>query len=73
MMSDVSLHTGGFPWLSLVIWLPLIGAVTLFALRETTVRSVALGVAVADFLCSLPLWFLFDPSTATMQFGERAA
>ena len=72
-MSDVSLQTGGFPWLSLVIWLPLIGAVALFALKDGAVRLVALGVALADFLCSLPLWFLFDPSTATMQFGERAA
>ncbi len=72
-MSDVSLQTGGFPWLSLVIWSPLIGAVALFALKEKAVRWVALGVALGDFVFSLPLWILFDPGTPTMQFGERVA
>jgi len=72
-MSDVSLQSGGFPWLSLIIWLPLLGAAVLFAVRETTARWVALGVTIADFALSLPLWFLFDPATATMQFVERVA
>src|SRR5262250_44564 len=70
-MSDVSLQSGGFPWLSLIIWLPLLGAIALFAVRETTARWVALGVTIANFLVSLPVWLLFDPTTATMQFVER--
>lgn len=72
-MSDVSLQSGGFPWLSLIIWLPLLGAVTLFAVREHTARWVALGVTVGEFALSLPLWFLFDPATPSMQFVERVA
>jgi NADH-quinone oxidoreductase subunit M len=72
-MSDVSLQTGGFPWVSLIIWLPLLGAIALFFLKESAVRPAALGVALADFVCSLPLWFRFDPATPAMQFGEKAA
>ena len=71
-MSDVSLQTGGFPWLSLVIWLPLVGTTVLVVLRESQVRWAALGVAAADFVFSLPLWLGFDTATTAMQFGERA-
>jgi NADH-quinone oxidoreductase subunit M len=71
-VSDVSLQSGSFPWLSLVIWLPLIGAVALFFLNETAVRATALAVSLATFLCSLPLWGQFDATTPTMQFVERA-
>ena len=72
-MSDVSLQTGGFPWLSLIIWLPLLGAVALFAFKEATARWVALGITIADFLLSVPLWIMFDRATPSMQFVERAA
>jgi NADH-quinone oxidoreductase subunit M len=58
--------------LSLVIFLPLLGAALLFAVREGAVRVTALVVTVVTFLLSLPLWLHFDPHQAQMQFAERA-
>ncbi|MDH5348382.1 MAG: proton-conducting transporter membrane subunit, partial [Nitrospira sp.] len=62
----------GFPWLTVLIFLPLIGAVVLFAVKDASVRLVALGMTVADLLISLPLWWLFDASSGQMQFVESA-
>lgn len=64
------MHSGGFPWLTLLIVLPLAGAAALFFVKETSVRMVALGVTVADLVLSLPLWWLFDSSSSQMQFAE---
>ncbi|MEP6886953.1 MAG: NADH-quinone oxidoreductase subunit M, partial [Nitrospirales bacterium] len=61
-----------FPLLSVVIFLPLIGAALLFAVREPAVRATALVVTVVTAVLSLPLWFQFDPLQAQMQFAERA-
>jgi NADH-quinone oxidoreductase subunit M len=57
--------------LSVVIFLPLVGAVLLFAVRETAVRAAALAVTGITFVLSLPLWLGFDPHQAQMQFAER--
>jgi NADH-quinone oxidoreductase subunit M len=62
----------GFPWLTVLIFLPLIGAVVVFAVKDASVRVVALGITVADLLISLPLWWLFDASSGQMQFVESA-
>ena len=62
----------GFPWLTLLIFLPLAGAVAVFFVKETSVRLTALGITIADLLISLPLWWLFDASSSEMQFGELA-
>jgi NADH-quinone oxidoreductase subunit M len=54
----------GFPLLSLVLWLPTIGALALpFVPRDNigTQRLVALAVALATFVASLPLYFAFQP------------
>ena len=64
------MQSGGFPWLTLLILLPLAGAAALFFVKETSVRMVALGVTIADLLLSLPLWWLFDASSSRMQFAE---
>ena len=64
------MQSGGFPWLTLLILLPLAGAAALFFVKETSVRMVALGVSVADLLLSLPLWWLFDGASSRMQFAE---
>ncbi|WP_447975601.1 NADH-quinone oxidoreductase subunit M [Nitrospira sp. Kam-Ns4a] len=72
-MSELSLQSAGFPWLTLVVFLPLAGAVALFFLSEAAVRWTALAVSLATFLLSLLLWFLFDPTTPRMQFGEEVA
>jgi NADH-quinone oxidoreductase subunit M len=62
-----------FPWLTAVVFLPLAGALLLFFVKESAARGVALGVAVADFLLSLPLWRLFDPADSRMQLTEQIA
>jgi NADH-quinone oxidoreductase subunit M len=61
----------GFPLLSVVIFLPLVGAALLFALKESAARIVALAATVATFLLALPLWTGFDSSSPQMQFTER--
>ncbi|WHZ23345.1 MAG: NADH-ubiquinone oxidoreductase chain M [Nitrospira sp.] len=62
-----------FPWLTLIVFLPLIGALLCLLVKVESARRLALGFTVATFLCSLPLWWLFDSSTAEMQFVERAS
>ncbi len=65
----------GFPLLSTLIWLPILGGVAVLALgerRAALARWVALATAVAAFAFSVPLWTGFDTSTASMQFVERA-
>jgi NADH-quinone oxidoreductase subunit M len=62
----------GFPWLTILIFLPLLGAAAIFAVKDASVRLVALGITVANLLISLPLWWLFDASSDQMQFVESA-
>ena len=69
---------GNLPFLSLVTFLPLLGAVFILAIRGApdvvtrNARNVALLTSCATFLLSLGIWFNFDPSTADFQFEERA-
>ncbi len=63
-----------FPLLSLVIWLPIVGGLlVLFAGGErnpSLSRLLALVFSTLTFLVSIPLWTLFDRTTAAMQFVE---
>jgi NADH-quinone oxidoreductase subunit M len=63
----------GFPLLSIIIFLPLLGAlVTLFLGRNrTTVKVWTLFVAVVDLALACVLLGLFDHGTAQMQFVDR--
>ena len=64
------------PLLSLVIWTSIIGGVTVLFVGDgnpAQARRLALVVALAAFLLSVPLYTLFDPGTAAMQFEEQAA
>ncbi len=64
-----------FPWLSFVIWLPIVGGIAVIASGEQNAeltKRIALVFSVLTFLVSLPLWFGFDASTAAMQFVERS-
>ena len=61
--------------LSLAIWVPILGALPVFALgseRRGLVRWLSLAVAVAGFLVTLPLYTGFDATLASMQFVEQA-
>ncbi len=70
------LQTGGFPWLTAIVFLPLAGALLLLLVNRTAhhlIRWIALAVSLFDLALSLPLWSLFDPSTHRMQFVEQVA
>ncbi|MCK5237452.1 MAG: NADH-quinone oxidoreductase subunit M [Deltaproteobacteria bacterium] len=57
--------------LSILIFLPLVGAVVLlFIKNNTTVKWVTLGVMLLDFLLSIPLLLNFDKATHEFQFVE---
>ncbi len=63
-----------FPLLTLVIWLPILGGIAVLASGDQAAslsKRLALGVAIATFALSLPLWLAFDSTTAEMQFLER--
>jgi NADH-quinone oxidoreductase subunit M len=61
--------------LSLVIWLPIVGGVLVLLTGDdknaSLARWISLGVSVAAFIVSIPLYTGFDNSTAAMQFVEK--
>ena len=62
--------------LTAVTFLPALAAVLLTAVPRRfsdEIRAVALVVAVAVFVCSVPLYLGFDGGRADVQFEERAA
>ena len=68
----------GFPLLSFVIWLPIIGGVAAILVDRggssgNIVRWTALLFALLTFIISLPLYSGFDPATYQMQFVEKVA
>jgi NADH-quinone oxidoreductase subunit M len=64
-----------FPILSILIWLPLIGAVLALCTggdkHANIARGIAVVAAVTNFLLCIPLYLAFDPSTYAMQFLEN--
>jgi NADH-quinone oxidoreductase subunit M len=76
-MTDI--NAAGFPLLSLITFLPLLGAAMLCLLRgddEATMRNArwtALWTSFITFLLSLTLWAKFDTAAAGYQFRESAA
>src|SRR3990170_8520434 len=67
------MHILGIPILSLLIFFPLLGAIVLLFIdkeKAGTLRTVAFLFSLVEFVFSLPLFFGFDPKTASMQFVE---
>ncbi len=62
-----------FPILSLTIWLPILAGILIIALGDRPARKLAGAASILTLLVSLPLYFGFDSSTATMQFQESLA
>jgi NADH-quinone oxidoreductase subunit M len=59
------------PLLSIVTFLPILGAIVVAALPERAARTSALLVSVAALVASLPLWLGFDPGAKeAFQFVE---
>ncbi len=69
---------GHWPLLSLVTFLPLVGAGFILVTRgddeivARNARNIALWTSVIVLLLSLVLWIDFDPATAAFQFVEKA-
>ena len=65
-----------FPFLSLLIWLPLVGAIPVLALRgeknESKARYLALFIALFSLAICAVMAFHFDSNQAGMQFRETA-
>jgi NADH-quinone oxidoreductase subunit M len=61
----------GYPLLSLLIFVPIIGAVVLLTLRDArAARWTALLFSLVELALCIPLLVNFDSSIANMQFGE---
>ena len=62
------------PFLSLAIWIPILGGLLVLATGPDTnarmARMAALLVAILGFAVTLPLYLHFDTGTAAMQFSE---
>ena len=71
------MNAAGFPLLSLITFLPLVGALIIMSVRgnaEVVARNArwtALWTSLLVFLLSLLLWFGFDRSSADFQFEEN--
>ncbi len=72
-------NVAGFPLLSLLTFLPLVGGAVIMAIRgseeavASNARWTALWTSLIVFVLSLVLWFRFDTSSAGFQFVEEAA
>jgi len=63
-----------FPWLTWLVFFPLIGAALVALLPATAHRAVRLWatvVALAELAFSLPLWWRLVPAQPGWQFEER--
>jgi NADH-quinone oxidoreductase subunit M len=66
----------GMPWLSLIIFFPLVVAVILMLLSarsERAIRTVATLGALAEMALALPLWWQVIPGQRGWQFAEERA
>jgi NADH-quinone oxidoreductase subunit M len=63
------------PFLSLAIWIPVIGGIAVLATgsdrNAVFARWIALNVSLLGFLITLPLYFGFASGTSAMQFQEQ--
>ncbi len=64
-----------WPILSVLVWLPIAGAIAVLLLgsgpRAQLGKHVALATSILTFVLSIPLYTGFDASTAAMQFVEN--
>jgi NADH-quinone oxidoreductase subunit M len=63
---------GGFPILSLMLLVPLVGAIACLFLDAKPARMVALVATLIDFVLGMLLWANYDIGGAQWQFTERS-
>jgi NADH-quinone oxidoreductase subunit M len=63
----------GFPWISALTILPVVGAFALLAVgrNNALVRWTAFGFSLMALFATLFIWGHFDPSSGSLQFQER--
>jgi NADH-quinone oxidoreductase subunit M len=61
----------GFPILTLMLLVPLLGAVACLFVEAKQARTVALAATLIDFALGVVLWANFDVGGAQWQFTER--
>lgn len=63
------------PLLSILIWLPIFGAIPVAMLNDpeqaNRARILALVIGLISLMLCIPLYFIFDTTTAVMQFTEH--
>ena len=73
------MNAAGFPILSLITWLPMLGALVILFVRgedevvATNARWTALWTSLLVLALSLVLWVRFDPTEAGFQFNESVS
>ncbi|MBH0182317.1 MAG: NADH-quinone oxidoreductase subunit M, partial [Nitrospira sp.] len=64
--------TAGFPVLSCILFLPVLGAIVLWLFDdEDMVRTSALAITLLELALSVFVLLRFVPESAAMQFAER--
>ena len=72
MQDFLIMNTLGYPILSLLVFLPLVGVIPLLLLRnDEAAKYATMVVTLLIAAVSLPLYFKFDKTTAMYQFGEH--
>ena len=73
-MDFLIMNHSGLPILSILIFLPLVGALVLLALRgDEAAKLWTLVITLVNAAISLPLYWMFDSTTPRYQFGEHAS
>jgi len=62
---------GGFPILSLMLLVPLAGAIACFFAEAKAARAIALAATLIDLALGIVLWLNFDIGGAQWQFTEK--
>ncbi|MEW6569965.1 MAG: NADH-quinone oxidoreductase subunit M [Nitrospirota bacterium] len=73
-MEQVIMNQLGYPILTTIIFLPVLGSLFILIMRrswELPVKWIALTTSVLTFIVALPLFTDFDKTTHKMQFVER--
>jgi NADH-quinone oxidoreductase subunit M len=66
--------TYGFPILSAIIFLPLMGVLLVAFVdkaEDKLIKAIGFAIMLADFFISIPLWVAFDAGNPHIQFVER--
>lgn len=63
---------GGLPFLSIMLLVPMLGALACLFVDAKSARGIALGATLIDFALGIVLWLNYDIGGPQWQFTERA-